>query len=479
MGELVAGVDVATANVRVQVHDPFGTVVAAAARPLPAVQRSADGRAEQDAAAWWPAVRDCLAECCAALGSRSGSITSLAISATSGTVVPVDAAGAPTGPALMYDDRRAVHQARLARETGAERWRRTGIVPSAGSGLARIGWLAENLPPETARFCHTPDLLGRMLVDHPVAVDTSHALKSGYDAVRGEWAHEVFDALGVPSAMLPVVVRPTEVLGEVGADASAVTGLPVGCAVRAGMTDGCAGQLACGAVDLGQFVTVLGTTLVLKGVSAELVHDPTGAVYSHLHPDGSWLPGGAANVGGAALSDVDPGELAALDRAAAQRGPSTAVQYPLRGTGERFPFQAASATSFLLSEPVDRVDEHRSRLEGIAFSERLALQRLADLGAPATGPIRTAGGGARSQEWCRIRASVLERPVLRVPGAGTAVGAALLAATGSLYPDLSSAAAAMVRPGAEVEPVAADIPPLRDNYLQFVAELRARGWLVD
>lgn len=477
-GDLVAGVDVATANVRVQVHDPSGEVVAQGSRPLPAPVRSAGGRSEQDATSWWSAARDCLAECCAALGSRSSAITSLAISATSGTVVPVDVAGEPTGPALMYDDRRAAEQARLAASAGAPRWQRIGIVPSAGSGLARMAWLADDLPAGTVRFCHTPDLLGWMLVGRPVAIDTSHALKSGYDPVRGEWAHEVLEVLGVPSEMLPEVVRPTEVLGEVGADAAAVTGLPVGCQVRAGMTDGCAGQLACGVVDLGQFVTVLGTTMVLKGVSAELVHDPTGAVYSHLHPDGSWLPGGAANVGGSALSDVDGSELVELDRAAARRGPATAVNYPLRGTGERFPFLAASATSFLLSEPVDRVDRHRSRLEGIAFCERLALERLRDLGAPASGPVRTAGGGAHSEVWCRIRASVLERPVLRVPGAGTALGAALLAASGSLHPDLSAAAADMVPPGDEVEPVAAEVRPLHDSYQRFVAELRAREWLV-
>ncbi|MER7013930.1 FGGY family carbohydrate kinase [Saccharopolyspora sp. NPDC000359] len=477
MGELVAGVDIATANVRVQVHDPVGAVVAAASRPLPQPVRSSGGRSEQDASAWWPAVRDCLAECAAALGSRSAEITSLAISATSGTVVPVDGNGDPLGAALMYDDRRAEAEARTAVEVGALRWERTGITPSAGSGLARIAWLARHLPEGTAQVCHTPDVIARKLVGLPVATDTSHALKSGYDAVAGEWATEVFDALEVPSRLLPEVVRPTAVLGAVGAAAAAETGLPQGCEVRAGMTDGCAGQLACGAVDIGQFVTVLGTTLVLKGVSAELVHDPAGAVYSHLHPDGLWLPGGAANIGGSALSDVDSSELAALDEAATGRGPASVVNYPLRGEGERFPFLAERAAQFLLGTPQDRVDEYRSRLEGVAFCERLALERLADLGAPATGPVRTAGGGARSLAWCQIRASILDRPVLRVQGAGTALGAALLAASGSTHPDLSAAAIAMVPEGELVEPVPSEVPPLDSSYQRFLGELRDRGWL--
>ncbi|MGP4015576.1 FGGY-family carbohydrate kinase [Saccharopolyspora sp. 5N708] len=477
MSGLVAGVDVATANVRVQIHDPAGAPVAAASRPLPPPVRSTGGRSEQDASAWWPAVRDCLAECTAALGTRSSEVGSLAISATSGTVVVVDANGEPLAAALMYDDRRAEAEARTAVQVGAPRWQRTGITPSAGSGLARIGWLARHLPDGAALVCHTPDLLAWKLVGHPVATDSSHALKSGYDAVDGEWATEVFDALGVPDRLLPEVVRPTAVLGAVSATAAAETGLPVGCEVRAGMTDGCAGQLACGAVDVGQFVTVLGTTLVLKGVAKRLVHDPAGAVYSHLHPDGMWLPGGAANIGGSALSDVDTAELPRLDAAATERGPASVVNYPLRGEGERFPFLAEHATQFVLGEPQDRIDEYRSRLEGVAFCERLALERLAQLGAPADGPVRTAGGGARSVDWCRIRASVLDRPVLRVQGAGTALGAALLAASGSIHPDLSTAAAAMVPSGELVEPARPEVSQLNDSYQRFLTELRTRGWI--
>src|SRR5437763_3923685 len=314
--ELIAGVDIATANVRVQIHDQSGVVVAAASRRLPEPVRSPGGRSEQDANSWWPATRDCLVKCTQDLGARSREIAALAIAATSGTVALAGRDGQAVTPALMYDDRRAGPEALTAGHVGADRWKRTGITPSAGSGLARIARLASERPGGAVRVCHTPDLVAWNLVGHPVPTDTSHALKSGYDPVVGEWASEVFEALRVPAELLPEVVRPTAVLGVVDARAAEATGLPVGGEVRAGMTDGRAGQLATGAVDVGQFVTVRGTTMVLKGVSEKLVHDPAGAVYSHLHPDGVWLPGGAANVGGSALSDVDTDGLAALDAAA-------------------------------------------------------------------------------------------------------------------------------------------------------------------
>ncbi|NHD18851.1 MULTISPECIES: FGGY family carbohydrate kinase [unclassified Actinopolyspora] len=473
---LVAGVDVATAEVRVLVLDARGRRRAAAAQDLPAPRRDETGASEQDARSWWPAVRDCLARCTAELGPAAAGIRALAISATSGTVAAVDEDAEPVAPALMYDDRSGSRQAELAREAGAARWAEIGITPSAASGLAHLGVLAERLGDSGARLLHTPELLGERLVGRPVATDSSHALKSGWDPVRGQWAHEALEALGVARERLPEVVEPARGLGRVCPRAARETGLPTSCEVRSGMTDGCAGQLAAGAVRAGQVVTVLGTTLVLKAVSRELVHDPDGVVYSHRHPGGGWLPGGASNTGGEALADVDPSRLGELDGAASARGPAGAVCYPLRRGGERFPFRSEGARGFLLGDP-DEVELHRARLEGVAFCEKLALDRLARLGVEVTGPVRTVGGGARSELWCRVRASVLGRPVLRLRGAETSLGAALLAASGTVHADPAGAAEEMVPRGELVEPAEREVAALAENYRVFRAELVERGWL--
>lgn len=472
---LVAGVDIATAEVRVEVVDGRGRPHVSASAPLPGPVRGAGGVSEQDAAAWWPAVRRALAECTARLGNRRNDLRALAICATSGTVAAVDQTGAPVRPALMYDDHRARRQAELARRVGAPRWKDLGFTPSASSGLAHLAWLAESEP--TAHLVHTPEVIAWRLAGHPVATDSSHALKSGYDPLHRQWAEEVLDALGIDRRRVPEVVLPTRPLGVVCAEASAATGVPVGCEIRAGMTDGCAGQLASGAVEPGQAVSVLGTTLVVKAVSVDPVHDPSGVVYSHRHPDGGWLPGGASNTGGEALADVPAERLGELDRAAAERGPSGVICYPLRRAGERFPFRAERARGFVLGVPADQTDLHRARLEGVAFCERLALERLGELGVGIDGPIRAAGGGARSAVWCRIRASVLGKPIDRVTRAGTALGAALLAATGTVHADISESAAHMLGEPERFEPIEAEIEPLTTRYERFRRELADRGWL--
>ncbi|WP_418190777.1 FGGY-family carbohydrate kinase [Amycolatopsis albispora] len=471
MNAVTIGLDVATAGVRALAVAADGRVLGSASVRLPEPRRSRPGFSEQDAASWWPAAREVLR---AVTGQVRAPVGAVAIAATSGTIVAVDEAGAPAGPALMYDDRRGAEYNAKAGELGEARWRALGLTVSPTAALGRIAWLHEHFP-RAHGIRHTPDLLAGRLTGTPVATDWSHALKSGYDPLTGQWPHEVFDGLGVPESWLPEVVAPSTVLGEVSAEAAAATGLPRGCPVVSGMTDGCAGQLAAGAVRPGQFVGILGTTYVLKGVTEELVADPSGAMYSHRHPDGWWLPGGASNTGGESVSGT-PG-LADLDEAAARRGPSTVVAYPLRREGERFPFATSDARGFVAGEPEDEVDLHRARLEGVAFVERLALEHLAELGVAVSGPLFAAGGGSRSALWTKIRATVTGMDITVSPNAETGYGAALLAAGGLLAGGITEACERIPAPAAVVTPDPAEQDALDESYHRFLAELRERGYL--
>src|SRR5207237_6294697 len=139
---------------------------------------------------------------------------------------------------------------------------------------------------------------------------------------------------------------------------------------------------------------VLGTTLVLKGVSADLITDPTGAVYSHRHPDGGWLPGGASSTGAGVLTELLPGaDLDALDRIA---HPIDAVIYPITKTGERFPFVAPQAERFALGSIADDLHTYAAVLQGVAFIERLAFEHLQKLGADPVRSVSLTGGATRS-----------------------------------------------------------------------------------
>ena len=445
---LVAGIDLATADVRVAVADGSGKVLARSSAPLGPPHRPEPGVSEQDARSWWPAVAESLRQ---ALADSDGEVVAVAVSATSGTVVLADRHGEPLGPALLYDDRRV---------PPPERWDWLLGRHGAGGGAAHA-W-------------HASDLIVRRLTGSPPPTDWSHALKTGYDPAGGRWG-----GAGDAARLRPEVAAPTSEAGTVGDEAAVETGLPAGCSVRLGMTDGCAAQVAAGADRPGRFVTVLGTTLVVKGASEQRLDDPPSGVYSHRHPDGWWLPGGASNTGGGSLtSRFDPEDLDALDHEAEHRGPATAVCYPLPGTGERFPFVADDAEEVWVGDPDDRAEKYRVVLEGVAFLERLGYERLRDLGAPLEGPLLSAGSGSRSRTWTAIRATALNVPIVTMASADTAFGACVLAAAGTLHDTLEAATDAMVSTaGPEVEPVAAERDRLDESYGRFVAALSERGWL--
>ncbi|MGW2519201.1 FGGY-family carbohydrate kinase [Streptomyces sp. NPDC001617] len=332
--------------------------------------------------------------------------------------------------------------------------------------------------PPRLRLAHQPDVVVARLTGEPPPTDSSHALKTGYDLERDAWPYTALAELGLPDGLLPDVVRPGTRLGEVCPAAAEATGIPVGTPVVAGMTDGCAAQIASGALRPGAWNSVLGTTLVLKGAATAPVHDPTGVVYNHRAPDGSWLPGGASSVGAgvltAAFAGADP---AAMDARAAAYEPSGAVAYPLVSPGERFPFRAPQASAVLLGEPRGDADLWAALLQGVAFTERLCLDYLHHLGAPLDGPLTFTGGGARSPYWNQLRVDILGRPA-RVPAqTEPALGMAALAAYGTGEGSLADITDRMVRIETTLDPHPSRTALFAEPYARLVGELTARGWL--
>ncbi|MDI3417598.1 FGGY-family carbohydrate kinase [Streptomyces luteolus] len=472
------GLDLGTQSVRVLAVDADGRTVAAATRPL--TSHRAGDRHEQDPAQWWTALA---AACREALnGIPDGRVRALALCATSGTMLLADRAGQPLTPGLMYDDTRATAQAARAAEAGAALWDRIGHRPQPSWALPKLLWLlrhTQNPPPPGARLVHQADHVTSALLGRPAQADSSHALKTGYDLDHDTWPTDLLDDLGIPEAMLPEVVRPGTRLGTVCAAAAEATGIPEGVAVVAGMTDGCAAQIGAGALEPGSWNSVLGTTLVLKGVTETRLRDPLGVVYSHRAPDGHWLPGGASSTGAGALSrDYGGRDLAALDTAAARHEPSSLLTYPLVARGERFPFLAPDAHGFTLGDRATaaEADHYASLLQGIALVERLCFDYLDLLGAPIDGMLTLTGGAARSRYWSELRADILGRPVARPENAEAALGMAVLART-SDGDSLATAASAMVRLRDIVDPRPDRTERLLGSHLRLVDELHDRGWL--
>jgi sugar (pentulose or hexulose) kinase len=470
------GLDLGTQSVRAMIISSSGETLATGSHKL--TSRREGSRHEQDPEEWWRAIS---AACRSAFVALPAAVTiqGLAVDGTSGTILLMDGEGRSLTPGLMYDDTRAIEETKRANEVGATVWSTLGYNRMQPSwGLPKLLWLLAQNSGWAAgtRLAHQTDFINRRLIGTDVATDTSNALKTGVDLINECWPREMFAALGVPDEILPAVVRAGTCLGVVSAEAAEQTSIPQGTPVFAGMTDGCAAQMAAGALSVGSWNSVLGTTLVLKGVTPDLIKDPAGIVYSHRSPDGNWLPGGASSVGAGIISKHFVGrDLEALATRAAEREPASIVTYPLHGRGERFPFIAPEAEGFTLGQPSDEIDRYAALLQGVAFVERLCFDYLDMLGAPIGGPFLLTGGGAKSRYWCQLRADVLGSPVTLPENAEAALGMAILAAAAGHK--VADVAGAMVRIREVIDPRPDLARRFHEPYLRLIDELARRCWV--
>lgn len=274
----VLGIDVGTQGARVVACDPQGIVQAQADEPfdLKTTPALPPRWAEQEPERWWAAVAACLGRIVTTLhqqGYQPEAVQALAVTSTSGTILPIDKNGQALRPAMMYNDSRAQAEAEEVQAAGRELAAALGYRFNASYALAKILWLRRHKPQlfeTTHRFIHAADfIVGRLTGEYGVT-NFSDALKTGYDILHENWPRFIKDDLGIPFHQLPAVVRPGTVIAQTSPVCRQATGLPAGLPVLAGMTDGCASQISTGAVAPGDWNSTLGTTLVIKGVTAQL-----------------------------------------------------------------------------------------------------------------------------------------------------------------------------------------------------------------
>jgi len=213
----------------------------------------------------------------------------------------------------------------------------------------------------------------------------------------------------------------------VDAIAASFLGIPAGITLAAGTTDGCATFLASGASRVGEGATALGSTIVLKLLSARPIFAPQYGIYSHRIGD-QWLAGGASNCGGKTLSALFSEEaVVALSAGLDVTKPTGLDYYPLAAKGERFPIADAQLAPRLTPRPTDDAIFLQAILEGFARVEKLGYDRLAELGGPKLTAVRHAGGGSRNAAWMKLRAQHLAVPQTIAWSEEAAAGSARLA----------------------------------------------------
>jgi xylulokinase len=425
---LVAGVDTSTQSTKVIVVDAGdGTLVAEGRAPHDVTGEA--GARETDPRVWWDALRGALAET-----RRAADIAAIAIGGQQHGLVVLDDRGEPLRPATLWNDTRPAPFARkLTDRLGARAWADlTGLRPVASFTVAKWAWLRATEPGVAAatraiRLPHdylTERLTGRGTSDRGDASGTGW-----WSPESGDYVDEILELEGVEVSrrMLPDVLGPTDIAGEVRTAAAEELGLTPGTVVGPGTGDNMAAALGVG-LAVGQPALSLGTSGTVFAVSDRHTRDETGVVAGFADASGRYLPL-AATLNCTLAVDRFAGWLG-LDRDDVAPAGSVVILPYL--DGERTPdLPAASGLVVGLRHGTTPQQMLMAAYEGAVASLLEALDAIATAGGALDpdAPLVLVGGGARGATWREVASRLSGRPIV-IPDAQelVATGAAVQAA---------------------------------------------------
>lgn len=418
------GIDVGTSGIRAIVIDQDNKLLASKMLEMSPPSQPQPHYFEQDPLIWWQTLQAVLTQLSVQFDFNQ--IATVSLDATSGTVLLIDQQGKPLSTGLMYNDQRATKFVSKIMQFAPE----NSPTCTATSGLAKTLWLLDkNTQAETAYLAHQADWLAGQLTRNFHQSDSNNALKSGYDPIKKQWPAWL-RKLGVQQEQLPEVTDAGTLLCSIDQQIIQQYGFNKDIKFVSGTTDSTAALLATGASKIGDAVTSLGSTLVLKIISDKPVFSSEEGIYSQ--PLGKfWLVGGASNSGGAVLRHYfRDQQMAELEAQLHPEKPTGSNYYPLLRSGERFPINNPDQAPNLTPRSNNDAVFFQALLEGIASIEQLGYQKLQQCGAPFPKRLFSVGGGAANKAWTTIRNQLLNIPTQNVVNIHAAFGAALLAKQG-------------------------------------------------
>ncbi len=463
------GLDVGTTSVKGALFDLSGRIRHAYSSAYPTA-RPAPDRAEQDPGDWMRRVLAALAELVAA--APEGAIAGLGLCSQVNTHVFVDDKGEALLPAILWQDGRCAEEARRLDERVALKdrlkWWGAPLPIDASHVLSRIAYVQRAHPDiwRKTRWIMAPKDYCLLRLTGEAAADPM----ASFGVVDQELAYipELIDLAPGAAERLPPLRGIAAPIGRVR------PGLPGAGLLAVNSTmDAWAGMLGAGAAMDGEAAYLSGTSEVGGIVSQRRI--PTPGVIAFPSCEGVTLHAGPTQAGGASVAwlaavlGCSADEISSLAAASDPARPEPIFLPHLQG--ERAPLWdiAARASYSGLDASMGAPEMARAALEGVAYSVRLLLDALeASSGVKAT-RLRHAGGGARSDLWCQIRADILNCEIERMAALDSGVvGAAILAGIGAaLFDSLGDGAARLVRRDRLFAPNAARRARYEDGFARY------------
>jgi autoinducer 2 (AI-2) kinase len=485
------GVDLGGSSIRCLVHELESGVTTFAARPwtftsAPAAPAGVDFAPDQA----WDTLGAAVRLACRRAGATPERVVGIAATSMRHGTVLLDSAGDVVLATPNRDARGAIPMLVAAAQHGDAIQQRTGHWPNPIMPAARLLWLAQEQPAaleRAATHLSLSDWAAYRLCGERATERTQAAETPFVDLETGGWAEDLIEKLGLPPRLFPALHASGVRLGGLHADAAAHLGLATGTPVAVGGGDTQCGLLGAGVLAPGALGIVAGTSAPLQRVTERPLLDPRTWASHHVLPGRYVLESNAGGTGealdwiagvlfpGAAHPVLHLLDAASRSSEGANGVRSTFGSQVMNARELALPVGDLTLSPLLAAEDPDRA-RHLARavLEGLLYALRANAEQIAEISGDLPETVQVGGGLARSATAMQLLTNVLGRRVeVHAEPQTTCLGAAICAAVGAdVFPDLESAASAMVRDAPRLEPQQARSEAYEALYSEW-CELRA------
>jgi xylulokinase len=474
------GVDLGTSATKAALYTAGGDLLAQASVEVP-IYHPSPGVVEQENDDFYRTAAAMVSRCIRDAGADARQIAAIAFDSQMAGIGSIDEEFRPATRFDSWLDMRCQPYIQMMDRMAGDRViELTGCAPTCDHGPKMLWWMHER-PADFARIARfiTPAgyVAGTMtgLKAESAFMDYTFIHFTGFsDSKALSWSGELCERFGLDPAVLPRIVEPWHVVGEVTPAAAREFGLAPGTPVAAGCGDTAACALGAGVVSPGMVFDSAGTAAVLAACTDEFVADRKHrallcmhSVIPGLYNPLAYIAGGGIALrwfrdqfyntwrGKPQLRDDDLYEEMIAAAAAAPPGAEGLFFSPHLG-GRICPAAPAMRGAWVgFSWGHTQAHFARALLESIAYEYAFYLRILRDqLPGLALTEARAVGGGARSDVWNQIKADVLNMPYRRLGRSelGTWGSALIAGKAAGLLDDLAAKAAETAVPDGDAVP---------------------------
>lgn len=381
--------------------------------------------------------------------AKDGVIQGVCASSASGNMLLLDKENQPLTNIISWQDQRVTDEARelLAGLDETEFYRQIGWpYRYKAFPLSQLCYIKEhspNLIDDCGMVAMSTEYLYYALTGKwgiSTSAGTTYFL---IDQQKGEYIKPILDKIGVTEEQLPPIMPCGTILGTVGEDMEALSGIPAGTPVVLGSFDHPSAARGVGVLKEGELLLSCGTSWVAffpiedreKGVAAGILVDP------FLSPSGCYgVMSSIASLSGRLKLYVN--RYIENSETAFQKLSELARQSKAGANGLQINPLEEPDDSKILAYPKE--DIARAIMEGTVYLLKARLDMLAEKGISAKSAVMV-GGPSEDPYWITLIHEICKIDVRVVHGAfAGAVGAAMLAGIGTeIYKDEEDASIKM------------------------------------